>query len=744
MARLFATSINLNKNELLNARIHNNATDPLSPVAGQMYFNTVENVIKFYDGSHWIAGGSVGFGDTNSRPAASKAGTLYVDTQTNILYVDNGTSWIQGTLSESDVQGWISDHNSLTTGVHGVSGNVVGTSDTQTLSNKTISDNLHFNAGSGTVGYIHDDGSGNLEVDATNNNLNLTAHNSINLTTSNGDIVLNPDGSAYIGNSSTSNNRIATIGDLNSNAVVQSVSGTNHEVDVTDDGAGNVTVGLPDAVAIKTELVVGESWVDEADYNGTFRVKNADGTDALLVDGYNRSLTLNGTAYFQNWQGNASSSININGDQDLQITAWNNLVLNADGTVYIGSNNTGNEAVVRTWSQTLTNKTIGDRLYFNDGTGSNYIDPATNLTVYAHNDLNLQTNNGNINISPDSNNTYINGTAHIGDVVTGWIYGNENNGNLDLMDWNENSSIHIDGTSHNIELLTGNGGKAFYGSAATAGNEIAKISDLQALSSGLSWKQAVNLLAVDSIDISSDLVGLVIDGHNALTTADAGYRLLLTGQLDSTENGIYDLVVQTGTLIAQRSSDADTDAELKGAAVFIMEGSTYGNTSWVQNNHYVTGFANQQWIQFSGQGTYIGSDSIFLDGRSINVVADSTRGVAVDGDGVYVKTGEGINFNGNGSVSINAGTGFDTTSGQLEFATGYGVRKYSESIGDNSATSFTVSHNLGTRDVTVQVFDNASPYGQVETDVEHTSTNATTIKFAAAPTTNQYRVVVVG
>jgi len=72
------------------------------------------------------------------------------------------------------------------------------------------------------------------------------------------------------------------------------------------------------------------------------------------------------------------------------------------------------------------------------------------------------------------------------------------------------------------------------------------------------------------------------------------------------------------------------------------------------------------------------------------------------------------------------------------------ARKYAASIGDGSATSYTVTHSLGTKDVTVHVYDNSSPYAQVETDVEHSGNDTVAISFASAPTSNQYRVVIVG
>jgi len=66
---------------------------------------------------------------------------------------------------------------------------------------------------------------------------------------------------------------------------------------------------------------------------------------------------------------------------------------------------------------------------------------------------------------------------------------------------------------------------------------------------------------------------------------------------------------------------------------------------------------------------------------------------------------------------------------------------YAQDIGNGSATSYTVTHNLGTRDVIVQCCDN-SAYDTVYVDVVRTNTNSLTLTTTSAISSNGARVLV--
>jgi hypothetical protein len=183
------------------------------------------------------------------------------------------------------------------------------------------------------------------------------------------------------------------------------------------------------------------------------------------------------------------------------------------------------------------------------------------------------------------------------------------------LDLTASGDVHV--TSNSGDVVLNPSGGAYVGSVS-AGNEIATNSYVDNAVSGLTWKQAVNLLYDAAIPVlsGSGATQLQVDGHTVLGDANSGYRLLLTGGSDA---GIYEYNSTGGSWTLTRAADADAFGELVGAAVFVMEGTQYNNTSWVQSNHYLTSFVGQSWTQFSGSGAVIAGTGITVDGLEVSI-----------------------------------------------------------------------------------------------------------------------------
>ena len=72
------------------------------------------------------------------------------------------------------------------------------------------------------------------------------------------------------------------------------------------------------------------------------------------------------------------------------------------------------------------------------------------------------------------------------------------------------------------------------------------------------------------------------------------------------------------------------------------------------------------------------------------------------------------------------------------------VNKFAANVGDGVSTTVSVAHNLATRDITVQVYQNSTPWAQVFPDIQYTDANNVAMLFATAPASSAYRVVVTG
>ena len=284
---------------------------------------------------------------------------------------------------------------------------------------------------------------------------------------------------------------------------------------------------------------------------------------------------------------------------------------------------------------------------------------------------------------------------------------------------------------------------------------------VDAARSGMDVKESVRAATTANGNISTAFAnGAEIDG----VTLATGNRILVKNQSTGSENGIY-TVNASGA--PTRATDANTSAKVTaGMFTFISEGTVNGNAGFVltTDDAITLDTTALTFTQFSGAGQIIAGNGISKSGNTLSVLADGST-LTVGASGVKVST-SGITSTELASNSVTSTAMADasveldtaTVTGTLPVAKGgtggttaatarAGINaagKYSVAIGDGAATTYTVTHSLNSRDVIVTVYKNSADYEVVYADVKHATADTVTIDFATAPTSNQYKVVVLG
>jgi hypothetical protein len=222
---------------------------------------------------------------------------------------------------------------------------------------------------------------------------------------------------------------------------------------------------------------------------------------------------------------------------------------------------------------------------------------------------------------------------------------------------------------------------------------------------GLAFKEEARAATTTNGTLASAYAnGSSIDGITLAT----GDRILLKNQTTQTENGIYTVNVSGAPT---RAVDADTTTDLNQATVRVLAGTTNANTQWTQSTINPT----------------IGTNNI--------VFAASGGGTTYTATAPVVVTGSVISINAFGSGVIG-----DATSIRIDPTVV--VRKFAaDCVVTTNPQTFT--HNLGTKDVEVQIRLNATDE-IVAAVVVAATTNTITVDIGHAPTSAEYRVVVQG
>jgi hypothetical protein len=223
---------------------------------------------------------------------------------------------------------------------------------------------------------------------------------------------------------------------------------------------------------------------------------------------------------------------------------------------------------------------------------------------------------------------------------------------------------------------------------------------------GLAWKDSCRVATQGNLSLASP--GATIDG----ITMTLNDRVLVRAQTTTSQNGIY---IWNGAAVAMtRALDANAAAELEQAVVTVEEGTSAGATF------------RQTAVNFTLD---TGAVTFSTFGTSAPAATETTAGI------LEVAT----------QAETDTGTD-DTRAITPQKLAGWSgrARKFQQTFGDGSATQYTITHNLNTRDLQANVYRNSGAYDEVFCDVEYTTVNTVTLRFVAAPASNAFRVVIDG
>ncbi len=184
-------------------------------------------------------------------------------------------------------------------------------------------------------------------------------------------------------------------------------------------------------------------------------------------------------------------------------------------------------------------------------------------------------------------------------------------------------------------------------------------------------------------------------------------------------------------------NDDVSEANLKNR----LAGFDSGDTVYIGDGDNDTVVVVRGTLTVEGTTTTVNSETLTVDDNKI-VLNSNSANTPTEDAGIEVERGNETN------VELR----WDEADDDWEFTafnhastpalTTYKIpRTFATTIGDGSATAIAVTHNLGSKDVIVQLFD-VSSYENVYADVVRTNNKQVTLTFGAAPASGDIRVLI--
>ena len=268
--------------------------------------------------------------------------------------------------------------------------------------------------------------------------------------------------------------------------------------------------------------------------------------------------------------------------------------------------------------------------------------------------------------------------------------------------------------------------------------------------------------------------GLTLSGTTFNTNVNATTQTVAANTVSATASRTYALQVDASDNLVVNVpwSDSNTDVDVSVANLRTRLGQISDNTTIGDASDVTISFAGGVTVTgdltVNGTTTTVNSNTVNIGDAIITLNSDET-GAPSQNAGIEIERGTSANktliwdetadkwtvgtdtfvagtFEGSAALTgtptaPSAAASTDSTQIATTAFTQDAIdaRTYVASVG--GATSIAVTHNLGTRDVIVQLYDNTT-FDTVFADVERNSTSQVTLTFASAPSAGGIRVLV--